>query len=1004
LQQSVLINGQAYAYFYSYDSAAVQNGLGQLAQVQMPTATQNFTAYSRDGELQQESLVIDGLTYVQAYEYSPGGERTRLVYPDGAELNTGYDAAGNITTQDFKDNAQASSRQVANYSRYSAGNQVLNVAFANGVNTAFDYFSYAENMARPKSMIVTLSGGVAYSNAYDWNQVGQLAASTTLHGNNPSVKYVYRYDAMGWLKQANGPYGILDYNYDVAGNIILKDGVTYTYAPHTNHLTGASNGMQATHDEAGNVSSLIWPDASWNYDYNNGGNLEGVRLNGVSKTVYLYDFMGNRLKRSDASGDVSLYVSADFDVTISNGQTLYTRYVNGPDGRIAASTVNRPTPDTTVGAAGFGGSLQQPDPPAMLHKVKTLMAGLLATSSAVSIVWIALWVTMLSSLWLGFKAAGRPKLANSVTGGKVSVWRYAATPWLMLSFLTATWPSQTAAELGAGGGLPTTGDLYFNTDSLGSSVLVTNAAGNESSIVAYLPYGGLDQGNSSGPNDFRPKFTGAEFDQAVGLNYMGARYQHPVLGRFLQPDPANQFASPYTYVGNDPLTLTDPNGEFVQLLILAAVAVIGAYSGAAAVNHEMDPSHWDWRKGNTYAGLFAGAAIGAAGGAVGAAAFEVGVEAGIAGAITVGAGEGAAYSALGGGSARDMAVSSLMGGAFGGLTAGVGVGVDSLAGSASRMMARGENTLLENSAGAVRNRSLSLAESGSENEPLLSPADGANCYSFAAGTQIAVPGGVEDITQIRVGDTVLAMPEQGVVGAYPVLALHQRDAQDIIEIRVEGGTLVTTHEHPFLTQAQRWVKAYQLKAGDLLQDSNGQFHPVEKVTTKEGSVRVYNFEVAQAHNYFAGDHDKQVLVHNVTCKVGDVAVYKVNSKNGKVGDKLTPDHIPSNAANIAFAEKTLGRDLTAQERSKLNQNGMTIMVTEADHKGGFTFGAKNIKLYKVDGANDSNYLAAAKRDMSYYVAKKVFTPAKANFYMKQVQQQRSLLQSKPKLIKFLTPK
>ena len=188
LQQSVLINGQAYAYFYSYDSAAVQNGLGQLAQVQMPTATQNFTAYSRDGELQQESLVIDGLTYVQAYEYSPGGERTRLVYPDGAELNTGYDAAGNITTQDFKDNAQASSRQVANYSRYSAGNQVLNVAFANGVNTAFDYFSYAENMARPKSMIVTLSGGVAYSNAYDWNQVGQLAASTTLHGNNPSVK------------------------------------------------------------------------------------------------------------------------------------------------------------------------------------------------------------------------------------------------------------------------------------------------------------------------------------------------------------------------------------------------------------------------------------------------------------------------------------------------------------------------------------------------------------------------------------------------------------------------------------------------------------------------------------------------------------------------------------------------------------------------------------------------------------------------------------------------
>ena len=57
-------------------------------------------------------------------------------------------------------------------------------------------------------------------------------------------------------------------------------------------------------------------------------------------------------------------------------------------------------------------------------------------------------------------------------------------------------------------------------------------------------------------------YTG-HFDlEAVGLIHMGARVYDPMLGRFLSPDPVvmteGQTANPYTYVSNNPLTISDP--------------------------------------------------------------------------------------------------------------------------------------------------------------------------------------------------------------------------------------------------------------------------------------------------------------------------------------------------------------------------------------------------------------------------------------------------------------
>jgi RHS repeat-associated protein len=81
----------------------------------------------------------------------------------------------------------------------------------------------------------------------------------------------------------------------------------------------------------------------------------------------------------------------------------------------------------------------------------------------------------------------------------------------------------------------------------------------------YLPFGEL---NSSDSGIDTHKFTGKERDQESGLDNSGARYYASSMGRFISPDPENAGASAdapqswngYTYVLNNPISATDPDG------------------------------------------------------------------------------------------------------------------------------------------------------------------------------------------------------------------------------------------------------------------------------------------------------------------------------------------------------------------------------------------------------------------------------------------------------------
>ena len=110
---------------------------------------------------------------------------------------------------------------------------------------------------------------------------------------------------------------------------------------------------------------------------------------------------------------------------------------------------------------------------------------------------------------------------------------------------------------------------FYHPDHLGSSSVVTDDTGAVVERTEFYPYGRLRHEQRAN-FESAYKFTGKERDSATGLDYFGARYYSPVIGRFISVDfmPGNpghpQTFNPYGYANNNPLAFIDPRGMASQ--------------------------------------------------------------------------------------------------------------------------------------------------------------------------------------------------------------------------------------------------------------------------------------------------------------------------------------------------------------------------------------------------------------------------------------------------------
>jgi RHS repeat-associated protein len=124
------------------------------------------------------------------------------------------------------------------------------------------------------------------------------------------------------------------------------------------------------------------------------------------------------------------------------------------------------------------------------------------------------------------------------------------------------------------GNTPVEKDLFFfHPDHLGSSNYITDTQGQIFEHLEYFPFGETWVEEATNTQRTPYLFTGKELDEETNLYYFGARYYDPrtsvwqsadpVLGSVGVFTPGNLAA--YTYTYNNPLRLTDPDGQLPDL-------------------------------------------------------------------------------------------------------------------------------------------------------------------------------------------------------------------------------------------------------------------------------------------------------------------------------------------------------------------------------------------------------------------------------------------------------
>ena len=198
---------------------------------------------------------------------------------------------------------------------------------------------------------------------------------------------------------------------------------------------------------------------------------------------------------------------------------------------------------------------------------------------------------------------------------------------------------------GVSRGLATSsGDYLYLKDGLGSVQAITNSAGNVIQRYVYSSFGKLLKITDNAGNEIGPvvktsyTFTNRELDEESGLYYYRARYYAPDLGRFLTEDPhpgvlrePSSYNSKYSYVLNNPINGTDPEGKILPILIAGLIAGLGN-----AIFNSGNGQAW-------YVNFAVGALVGAGGAAaVGWAAGFAGANVGL--GMLYGAGAGSVSS------------------------------------------------------------------------------------------------------------------------------------------------------------------------------------------------------------------------------------------------------------------------------------------------------------------------------------------------------------------------
>ncbi len=531
---------------------------GRRTEVTLPSSRAYSFAYDANGNVTQVTMPDLG---VHLLEHTPVDLESRHAPPGNGPYVTTYDVDGRMNR------VMLPGGRTETFS-YDGANRPSGITYPE----AAVVLSYADATERLTRITRTPAAGTAEEVNFIYD--GTLVKSAAFSGA-ASGQYAYTYDTTFRLKDTtftsgadtvltsltrdndglvtglgpftltrNGPAGSVSQIGDGALSVALGYDTLGRVTSRTHTVGGqARYALQLTYGNVGRISRKVETVAgtarTYDYTYDDDGQLTEVRRDTVVTERYTYDANRNRLSRQLGTNPAVTATYDGQDRLQQQGGVIHEHDADGYLTSRGADTFSYSTTGELLEATVGGQTVT--------YAYDGLRRRVSRTDAAGTTQYLY----------------GNPDDDLQVTntrdpGGVLTTYYYDEARRLF--------------ALQRGGVR-----YYVATDQLGSPRVVTDATGNLVKVVEYDAFG-VVTADSNPSFDLPIGFAGGLADVVTGLVRFGLRDYDPASGRWTARDPAafgGSQANLYAYVGSNPVDVVDPSGLFAYGLTVCDLVCVG---------------------------------------------------------------------------------------------------------------------------------------------------------------------------------------------------------------------------------------------------------------------------------------------------------------------------------------------------------------------------------------------------------------------------------------------
>lgn len=651
---------------------------GQLVKVTDALGGEIAYRYDPFGQITETT---DARGYVTSIAYDLRGRKLSLEDPSVGRSDYIHNALGELVTQ-TSDATPGVSRQMT----YDALGRMISRREGSEVTT----WTY-DACPNGKGKVCSVTGpSPDYSHGFSYDTAGRVVTETT-RIDGVDYTLVTSYDSVGRVDSITYPSGYaIKHEYNTRGYLVgIREVASGTLVYS---VTAQSADGQVLREVLGNgmvTAKTIDPKTTHVTGIVTG--TSGAPTS-VQNASFAYDVLGNLTKRGDAvNGYEELF---DYDASNRLAVSRFNRFKNAP----VSPTPAPETPAALLLEYDRGGNiLSKSDVGAFSYNAKAPAtgralpfavsaagnrayaydnAGNMTTGMGRTISWTSFHMPKRiesNTIFAEFSYGENHQRTKQVTNDETVV--YVSSLYEKITRGSST---VQKAYVYAGKELilvhtkkDGVGEVaYVHRDHLGSVVATSNASAQVVDRLSYDAFGKRRKADGSAistvqaQGDLRRGYTGHEMLDTWGLVHMNGRIQDPTLGRFLSADPfvqapeESQSFNRYSYVWNNPLSMTDPSGYFSLKKLFRVVVAVVAIALAVTGQVYLLAAYLKVAMGSFVATMV----MGAIGGAVMGFVFGGTLKAAFMGAFT-----GAMFGAIGTVTAGNFVANVLAHGAFGGM-------------------------------------------------------------------------------------------------------------------------------------------------------------------------------------------------------------------------------------------------------------------------------------------------------------------------------------------------